>query len=144
MAGELKLAGAQEDADHDSVLAGPVLPVVRNAGLLDDRVTWTQHNLAASDDKRHLAAQDCHVIQRVSRVRSLELGMLVSSRLTVRCVRAVGAIRGIRGDLDDAEAGCRLQAAPGPTPRWRCRQFPRSAVRDRRPTAQSWCTGPRG
>jgi len=67
------LPGTEQDAGHDGAGTGPVLPVVRDAWLLNDRVTRAQHDLAPADHERDLTAQDRDVVQRAGGVGALEL-----------------------------------------------------------------------
>src|SRR5579862_4233483 len=105
------VTGAEQDADHRGAFAGTVLPVVRDAGLLDYRVAGAQQDLSAADDQRDLAAQDGHVVQGVGRVRALEL--------RVRLGAGAGLFAGerVRRDLDDPEACAAGRRFEPPLPR---------------------------
>jgi len=93
---------------------------VRNARLLDDRVTRAKHDLVSAGHKRDLAAQNGDVVQRAGGVRSLELGVLGFARLA-----GAGDTPPIVGRryLDDPEAGaarggssaqCRVEVSVSP------------------------------
>src|ERR1700729_3517899 len=105
------LLGTEQDADHDGTGTRPVLPVVRDARLLDDRVARAQHDLASADDERDLAAQDRDVVQRAGGVRAVELRVL-GFGLSGRALRIVA-----RRYLDDPEAGPAGRRLECPLPR---------------------------
>src|SRR5580658_2811890 len=74
-----RLLGAEQDTNHDGPLRRAVLPVVRDAGLLNDGVSRAEGHLGAAHDERHLAAQDGDVVERVRGVGTLEFRMVVGA-----------------------------------------------------------------